>query len=377
MRKFNEINSLFKAKTSDVSVRVKKSWRGIEYQHLKKVRRRRDRKIIPSYPNCKNCGEPLQGIYCHRCGQYALDINQPFGRYIIEYFSNAYQYDGRLLSTLRLLFLRPGRLTSEFEAGRINSYAHPLKLYMFISIVFFGVILAFVPALHQEDYLTSKVREKDSTLFVNEGVAPERVKDSLSMAGVIRENVLKDLEKELKKENITPAEARALKKLRGQIALQDQKESVDQSPVEDGEAPRKISQVWKILSTETQQTVPLVMMCLLPIYAAILRFFYRKRKKKYLLCFVYSIHIQSLMLLLIALLVIALVFCPVMWINSALLWTFSIYFLFYLMISSHNFFREKWWKSVIKGPLAFGTYFFICFLSIMIVFLIKMVKSFS
>lgn len=374
MGKINYINNLIMARASDVSVQVKKSWRGAEYRHLRKVRRRRDRKMIPAYPFCKNCGEPLQGIYCHRCGQYALDINQPFGRYIIEYFSNAYQYDGRLPATFRLLFFKPGRLTSEFEAGRINSYVHPLKLYMFISIVFFGVILAFVPALQQEDYLLKKTNEwKDTTAVMQQNVDLEidkaimEVKNSMAVNDpVLQEQITRNIKdvaakaKAAEKEKILQKETGSKKK-------------------EDGEAEdsRKLSEIWKLISAETQQTVPLVMMCLLPLYALILRFFYRKRKKKYLLCFVYSIHIQSLMLLLIAVLVIALVFCPVMWINSALLWTFSIYFLLYLMISSHNFFREKWWKSVIKGPVVFGTYFFICFISIFVVLIIKMVDKFS
>lgn len=374
MGKINYINNLIMARASDVSVQVKKSWRGAEYRHLRKVRRRRDRKMIPAYPFCKNCGEPLQGIYCHRCGQYALDINQPFGRYIIEYFSNAYQYDGRLPTTFRLLFFKPGRLTSEFEAGRINSYVHPLKLYMFISIVFFGVILAFVPALQQEDYLLKKADKwSDTTAVMPQNVDLEidraimEVKNSMAITDpVLQEQITRNIKD-------VAAKAKAAEK---EKTLQKETGSKEKEN-EKAEDSRKLSEIWKLISAETQQTVPLVMMCLLPLYAMILRFFYRKRKKKYLLCFVYAIHIQSLMLLLIALLVITLVFCPVLWVNSVLLWTSSIYFLLYLMISSHNFFREKWWKSVIKGPVVFGTYFFICFISIFVVLIVKMVDKFA
>lgn len=358
------------ARASDVSVQVKKSWRGAEYRHLKTVRKRRDRKMIPAYPICKNCGEPLQGIYCHRCGQYALDINQPFGRYIIEYFSNAYQYDGRLPTTFRLLFLKPGRLTSEFEAGRINSYVHPLKLYMFISIVFFGVILAFVPALQQEDYLLKKRNAwNDTTTVMQENVDLEIDKAMMEVKNSIPLNDAA-LQEQITR-NIKDVAAKAKEKNEKTFQDETRSKAKENGKAEDS---RKLSELWKLISSETQKTVPLVMMCLLPLYAMILRFFYRKRKKKYLLCFVYAIHIQSLMLLLIAVLVIALVFCPVMWINSALLWTFGIYFLLYLMISSHNFFKEKWWKSVIKGPVVFGTYFFICFISIFVVFILKMVR---
>ena len=48
--------------------------RQIELKRLKRVRR----KTVPSYTHCKNCGAELKGMYCHRCGQYALDVEQPF-----------------------------------------------------------------------------------------------------------------------------------------------------------------------------------------------------------------------------------------------------------------------------------------------------------
>ena len=41
--------------------------------------------------------------------------------------------------TLRLMFTRPGFLTNEFNAGKINSYVHPFRLYMCVSVVFFAI----------------------------------------------------------------------------------------------------------------------------------------------------------------------------------------------------------------------------------------------
>ena len=88
---------------------------------------------------CLNCGTPLKGMYCHRCGQYALDIHQPMWKYVRQYFENMYQFDGKIWRTIRLMFARPGFLTNEFNAGKINSYVHPFRLYMCLSVVFFTV----------------------------------------------------------------------------------------------------------------------------------------------------------------------------------------------------------------------------------------------
>ena len=113
--------------------------RRIEYKRLKRIRKR----TVPAYTHCKNCGERLQGMYCSRCGQYALDIEQPFWKYIKQYFENVYQFDSKVWQTLWLMFRRPGLLTCEFNAGKINSYVHPFRLYMFISVIFFTIFFMF------------------------------------------------------------------------------------------------------------------------------------------------------------------------------------------------------------------------------------------
>ena len=96
----------------------KEQWaRQMEYRRLKRIRR----KQTPPYSYCKNCGTKLNGMYCYQCGQYALDIEQPFWKYIRQYFENVYQFDGKVWTTLYLLIRRPGFLTNEFNAGKISS----------------------------------------------------------------------------------------------------------------------------------------------------------------------------------------------------------------------------------------------------------------
>lgn len=123
-----------------IKSRTRKIYRNIEAARLRRVRRHRKAK----YTHCKNCGMELKGMYCHRCGQYALDIYQPFWKYIQQYFENVYQFDTKIWQTLRLLFTRPGFLTREFNAGKISSYVHPFRLYMCISVVFFTIFFIVI-----------------------------------------------------------------------------------------------------------------------------------------------------------------------------------------------------------------------------------------
>ena len=128
LTKFNQITTFLRQRRRRIR-------RNLEAARLRYARRH----TRPQYERCMNCGTPLKGMYCHRCGQYALDIHQPFWKYIRQYFENMYQFDGKIWMTLRLMFTRPGFLTNEFNAGKINSYVHPFRLYMCVSVVFFAI----------------------------------------------------------------------------------------------------------------------------------------------------------------------------------------------------------------------------------------------
>ncbi len=130
-----------------IQQRKRRIRRAIELARLRRIRRN----TTPRYSHCMNCGTPLQGMYCHRCGQYALDIYQPMWKYVRQYFENVYQFDGKIWMTLRLMFTRPGFLTTEFNAGKINSYMHPFRLYMCISVVFFAVFFMLAEK-HADDF---------------------------------------------------------------------------------------------------------------------------------------------------------------------------------------------------------------------------------
>lgn len=102
------------------------------------MKRKKAKKTTPREV-CKNCGTPLYGPYCHNCGQYAVDLNQSFGSFIMEYISNAFQFDKRILPTLKLLFCKPGALTQEYFKGKIISYVHPLKMNMFLLVIVIAI----------------------------------------------------------------------------------------------------------------------------------------------------------------------------------------------------------------------------------------------
>jgi hypothetical protein len=87
--------------------------------------------------DCLNCGTELQGKWCHNCGQENLQIKESFGHMIVHAVSDYFHFDHQFFHTLRPMFLKPGKLTNEYMAGRRTQYLHPVKMYIFISLVFF------------------------------------------------------------------------------------------------------------------------------------------------------------------------------------------------------------------------------------------------
>ena len=95
---------------------------------------------------CLNCGAPLGGRFCATCGQRVLPPHPSLRELIRDAWDELAGYDGRFARTIRLLLLRPGRLTRDVLAGRRNRYISPVRLYLFASFTFF-LIAAFAPPL--------------------------------------------------------------------------------------------------------------------------------------------------------------------------------------------------------------------------------------
>ncbi len=87
--------------------------------------------------NCENCGAPLAGEYCAKCGQHAIDYRRSLWRVLIDAADSFLNWDTKFLSSIWVLLTRPWKLTNDFNGGRRARYVHPLRLYLLASITFF------------------------------------------------------------------------------------------------------------------------------------------------------------------------------------------------------------------------------------------------
>lgn len=104
--------------------------------------------------NCLNCNAVVSDRFCGICGQENIIVKESFWGIISHFFKDISHYDGKFLSTLKYLLLRPGFLPAEYLRGRRLSYLNPIRLYVFTSAFFFLIFFTF----YQSDYDIVKIK---------------------------------------------------------------------------------------------------------------------------------------------------------------------------------------------------------------------------
>ena len=414
--------------------RSRRARRQIELLRLKRIRQKK----TPKYSYCKNCGTPLEGMYCYRCGQYALDAEQPFWKYVRQYFENVYQFDTKIWHTLWYLFTRPGFLTAEFNAGKINSYVHPFRLYMCISVVFFAVFFMLMGerandfnALNDGLLRRSVVKGlgtpaagADTTIYLYQ--APRLVKtfklrfgmeeaDSLvryqpvdNPYGLSRTTLPRLLvDSCFRQTDILPQDWDFIRKSRALTNLNienwiDGRDygpdnvaairafHVDSTYMQTAEGtdslvlrPQRVwlwtDEVKKDAETDELQKqlfvndivgglskwTPFYMMFLLPLFAALLKLFYRRKQMPYMWHFVHAIHLNTVFLILICIPLVPLfayglddLMAAGQTLNTAQLNSlritlvgFPVAMFLYLLVSFRTVYRQGWGKTTVKAVL--------------------------
>ena len=383
--------------------------RNIEAMRLRRIRRH----TRPGYTHCMNCGTRLKGMYCHQCGQYALDIHQPIWKYIRQYFENMYQFDGKIWMTLRLMFTRPGFLTNEFNDGKINSYVHPFRLYMCISVVFFTLFFMAAERATDRALLSIAGEQIPNTvmdaLLRDDAVAlpdttvyaynTETLLQVLDAHGTQHADSLIRLHYEDRGDELnlvtlprllfdscltrtavheeTQTEVNVLRRT-ARLGIPDEEEQFSLTLPVDTVTGRITADTydWMTSLDQTDQLhqqatasfvlgqlskwTPLFLMFLLPVQALIFKFFYRNRR--YMEHFAHATHLSSLLLVLMAVPASILLrsfnaghdndLFTNSWENAILFLT-PLALLAYQFVSMHTVYREGWGKTTTKCLLTF------------------------
>jgi len=107
-------------------------------------------KIKQKFPECPNCGARLEisDTYCAQCGQANHDLNIPLRHLLEEALEDILHFDIKSVRTIQALTFKPGFVTSEFIKGKRAQYVPPIRLYIFISFLFF-LLLSLPSGRHE------------------------------------------------------------------------------------------------------------------------------------------------------------------------------------------------------------------------------------
>jgi len=314
----------------------------------------------PAITHCENCGAQLQGHWCAKCGQPAIDYRRSFRHVIADLLNEFLNWDSKFFATIVLLLVRPWKLTNEFLAGHRVRYVHPLRLYLLASILFFFAVnygargLRFEPGnlspkdraeleadLKKED-LPPAAREKLDALLRESPASPtpspqttapspspapktDKQKQEFGKIGE-RPFVVFDQAK-----STTPfeswIEARAKEKM--------------------GEHGTKMG----LFISTLFSNLPYMMLCCIPLFALVLKILYVRRHIFYIDHLIYALHIHTFAYTGIMLIVLATIGLnrvipgPIAGWTIALFW---IAFLVQIFLSIRRVYRQGWFISTFK-----------------------------
>lgn len=305
-----------------------------------------------SYSSCLNCGQDLRGDYCEKCGQKRIRPYRSFPYLVKELLGSYFNFDSSLYRTLLKLVVYPGELTIRYSEGQRTKYIHPIRLYVFTSLVFF--ILFGLMINRQQGQASISIGGADGeNIPVNE-------LDSLTSAENDTTGSIFIFSEEYPMRN-TPEEMQAYldslpaEEQPGWFSRALIMKSIQlQSDVKSGE------DVNRELMGDFLSNLPKMMFLLLPLFALVVWLFYIRKDMYYEEHLIYSLHIHIFLFILI------LVFMLLQYISGAFWFLFPILVIWYLTVSQRRIFKQPVYLVLLKS-IGLVFIYFMCIAALSVV----------
>lgn len=267
---------------------------------------------------CLNCGFAVEERYCSRCGQENTETRESVGHLIAHFFSDITHYDSKFITSLKDLVFKPGFLTREYNAGRRMSYLNPIRMYVFISAIFFIVLFG---GSEEAPPLSPEIHPAAANAF------SQRIADSLRGAAPATDSVRASVYRQLAARLDTARDAADTAEAWGfHLGATDNELATDMEIVEN--KYHRISQYDSIQAAKPDslretgfsrwathrmilirqrhpgrsavtirenigQNIPKLMFVLLPLFALFVGWFYNRRRYIYTQHVIFSLHFHS------------------------------------------------------------------------------------
>ena len=328
-------------------------------------------------PACANCGYAFPpetpDTYCPRCGQHNQALDLSAGHVLEETLEGVFHFDGKVFRTARLLLLRPGELTRKFLEGRRVPYVPPIRLYVFVSFIFFFLLsLSMHPArtgrtIGQQMQQASRklyvdsvrlARTEPDTAVRRATLQPQR--RLLIVNGIVQIENSSDTmayRRWFKGMMLAPAEQARLATLSAPQLDSVLRRYGQASSMKNRFILRQGSRVLQSTDQEVSHRfvrgVSFMMFLLMPLFALLLKVLYFWARRYYLGHLIFSLHLHTVAFLLLGLniVLVHMLHLP----SSVLFWLLAA-LLVYLALALRRVYAQPWWKTLLKTLLLGATY---------------------
>ncbi|AMJ67365.1 DUF3667 domain-containing protein [Hymenobacter sp. PAMC 26628] len=350
--------------------------------------------------DCANChfafvpGEPRE--FCPRCGQQNHAVEISFGHVAEEFLEGIFHFDGKVFRTAGLLLFRPGELTRRFLAGQRVPYVPPIRLYVFISFVFFlllGTVLGHEePAERTETKQLVKIDALDgmklglgadsSKLTPKQKVRRRQSLDSLNRTVAAAINPIPPgVARGPKKGPRGPGveslgnSGGSLKTIADHLPTNPTDAQVDSVLRKNGDKPdyfhrlvvrraaRWVHSTREEVVHQVLRGGSILLFLLMPLAALLLKGAYFRQHRYYISHLVFTIHVQCFLFIFIALLIGLDKLHAPDWLSNLLNLAPIVYF----VVAMHTFYQQSWGKTVAKSLLLGTAYSCVLLLVVLLV----------
>lgn len=333
-------------------------------------------KGVRKVPRCQNCDYPLEPDFnfCPRCSQHNSDKLTSFWRLVVEVVNDFFSYDSRFVKTIFPFLFKPGFLTNEFVAGRRVRYMHPLRLYVFVSLVYFSVfslvvgrsvkdendqpdvaldrteadsVRAYLRRNLQDDLSAGDMQKVDSAL---QAVAKTRKKAFLDM-DIDTDDEGHDGEGELNK-YLRLISTRGITENQVLDSLRWERNTRNLFKARQGIRLANLEQ--KEFVEFFMGKISLMMFAMLPFVALFMKLLYVRRRRYYMEHLTFMLHIHAFTFLVLAL---VLLYDYNTDTSQAVLWG-TLLILVYVTVAFRRVYRQGWFRTLSKMFILFMSYSF-------------------
>jgi hypothetical protein len=319
--------------------------------------------------NCLNCGHHVEEHFCTHCGQENIELKEDALHMLTHAVADYFHFESKFFGTIKPLLFKPGTLTKEYVAGKRMSFIHPIRLYIFISIVFFIVTLR---SSHDKEEDKAEVKTtaisplKLDSLENKKAAQVRAVMANVPMSSTMRDSIVKATVLQMRAERNKKNNREDLKlnsrwftnsdssvasyEKRQQLLPTGKRDNfVQHYVIRRSLELQKYPDAKKKIKEEILHNIPKMMFILLPLFALILKLVYINKKKYYYEHLIYSFHVHSA-LFLSYLIIVALqkAFGLVYDVDGLLAFILMIYMLWYIYKSLKVFYGSKRWVTVLK-----------------------------